>query len=177
MADLTEQPIPDVDVFCPDCGAEPVLGPEGKRAVEHRLGAAGYLHDDMNFRCSDGECGNKWAHGVPVGEYELEDADDLRCHSCRHDPACSGEQFYRVHRVVLNRQPSPAAAGSVTLHLKCPRCFLFARAPRDMDNRGVSLVGYPDITGSVENEDVTPYGWTDDRFEGAETKEGVTDAE
>lgn len=162
MADLEPQPVPDVPIFCPECGGEPVKQ-SGELLVEHRLGNMGYLHDDQNPECS--ECGNTWAHGVPVGEYEWADSDDLRCHSCRHDPDLEDDQFYRVHRVVMSRKASPGGPGRVTLHLKCPRCYLFSKAEREQDHRGVALVGFPDITGSVDHEDVKPYGYEAERAE------------
>lgn len=144
--ELNDQPVPDVPIFCPSCGGDPVKTAEELR-VEHRLSAMGYLHDDQEPECS--ECGHNWTHGVPVGEFE--GGDDLRCHSCRHDPGLERDQFYRVHRVVWQQ------GDDVLLHLKCPRCFLFTTAERQRDNRGVALVGYPDITGSTEDAD--PYGW------------------
>lgn len=162
MADLEPQPIPDVPVYCPECGGEPVKQ-SGELKVEHRLGAMGYLHDDQNFECS--ECGNTWAHGVPVGEIEWDDADDLRCHSCRHDPDLDEEQYYRVHRVVPSRESSPGGPGEVTLHLKCPRCHLFSKVQRQMGKKGIALVGFPDITGSVDHEDVEAYGYDEGRWE------------
>lgn len=146
--ELTEQSVPEVPVFCPECGGEPVKTAEELR-VEHRLGAMGYLHDDQVFECSD--CAHEWTHGVPQGAFE--GGGDLRCHSCRHDPGLEGDQFYRVHRVVSEQ------GDQVLLHLKCPRCYLFSKTKREQDNGGVALVGYPDITGSTEGAD--PYGWQD----------------
>jgi len=151
--DLDQPDLPEVDVFCPHCGARPIYMPEELVDVQHRLSASGYLHDDMAFRCSSDECGEQWTHGVPIGEYELDDVDDLQCHSCRNDPALDGDQYYRVHRVHIKRQSTAAQVGFVELHLKCPRCYLFAKAERDTDKRGVALVGFPDITGSIKAAD------------------------
>lgn len=151
MAELAEQPTPDVDVFCPHCGGRPVYGPDEQAAVQHRLSATGYLHDDLKFRCS--ECGEHWAHGMPVGEYDVADhVDQLTCHSCRHDPACEHDQYYRVKGVLLTRLPSPGGPGQVKLVLKCPRCKLHSTVKRhltDQDGTPGLLVGYPDVTGAV----------------------------
>lgn len=155
--ELEEQPTPDVSVFCPDCGADPVYTPDEKLAVQHRLSAAGYLHDDMTLRCSDTECRNQWTHGVPVDGFD--GGEDLVCDSCKHDPECDHTQYYRVHRSELRDQPTPESSGTVIYHLKCPRCYLFTTMEREVDNRGVSLVGYPDITGSMDGAD--PYGWAE----------------
>lgn len=154
MADeLTEQAVPDVPVFCPECGGQPAQDLDELR-VQHNLSAMGYLHDDQMLEC--GDCENAWTHGVPIGTYG---ADDLECDSCRHDPNLDEPQYYRVHRVVPSRQATPGSAGRITLHLKCPRCYLFKKVERQMDNRGVALVGFPEITGSMDGAD--PYGWAE----------------
>lgn len=166
MVELAEQPIPDVDVFCPRCGGEPQQTPDELR-VQHRLSAMGYKHDDQTFTCS--ECEHDWTHGVPVGEYDLQDADDLRCHSCRHDPEVDETPWYFVHRVKLQRAPSAANRGQFTLHLKCPRCYLFASTTRETDRKGVALVGYPPITGEIKEDETPAYGWVPEvRLDGAE---------
>lgn len=150
---LEEQALPSVPVYCPECGGEPTRDLDELR-VEHNLAAMGYLHDDQTLEC--GECGNKWTHGVPVGEFH--GGQDLLCDSCNHDPDLEEPQYYRVHRVVPSRRATPGAGARLTLHLKCPRCFLFKKVERTMDNRGVGLVGYPDITGSTD--EAQEYGWT-----------------
>jgi len=144
-----QQPAPETPLFCPDCGAELDTSTEDL-LVEHRLSAMGYLHDDQVLTCP--ECGSQSTHGVPVGEFE--GGLDLECRSCRHDPSLEQPQFYRVHRVVWQQ------GDQARLHLKCPRCFHFRSVERERDNRGVALVGYPDITGSTEGAD--PYGWHED---------------
>jgi len=146
--------LPPVDVFCPSCGGEPLLTPSEVESVEHRLRATGYTRVEIRLRCV--ACDERWRHGVPIGEYELDDADDLRCHSCRHDPSLSGEQWYLVHRVEIDPEWDDAA--DIGLHLKCPRCYLFTKAGRDADRNGLALVGYPQSTGSVIEAD-QPYGY------------------
>lgn len=150
--ELTEQTLPeDVPIFCPECGAPPE---DNQAQMQHQLSAMGYLHDDQSAQCA--ECGHRWTHGVPVGGGTT--GQDLRCRMCRHDPDLGHDQFYRVHRVVFSRQASPGGPGRVTLHLKCPRCYHFLKVEREQDQKGVALVGYPDITGEVEGAD--EYGWT-----------------
>lgn len=145
--ELSEQPVPDVPIFCPECGGEPVRSAD-EIQVQHRLSAMGYLHDDQDPECS--ECGHSWTHGVPVGQFE--GGEDLLCDSCQHDPSLKRPVYYRVHRVEWQQ------GDRVLLHLKCPRCYLFTTVERERDNRGVALVGYPDITGSTDGAD--EYGWT-----------------
>lgn len=151
--ELTEQAVPEVPVYCPECGGEPSQDTDELR-VQHSLANMGYLHDDQTLECS--ECGNRWTHGVPVGEFD--GGQDLVCDSCQHDETLEGAQYYRVHRVVPSREASPGGAGIVTLHLKCPRCYLFKKVKREMDHRGIALVGFPPITGSMTG--AQEYGWT-----------------
>lgn len=156
MSDIEDAPAPrsvdeDVEVSCPECGGEPNYQPEEALAVQERLQANGYLHNDINLKCT--ECGHSWPHGVPRGEFD--GYDDLECSACGHEAML-------VHRVRLTDPPGDGG-GEVTLHLKCPRCYQFDRTQRKMDRNGVTLVGYPGLTGEI-NSEVNPYGWIPDRY-------------
>lgn len=142
---LERQPVP-TDSRCPSCGGEPLLDREGKQAVEHRLSANGYLHDDICLECED--CGERWTCGVPQGTYE--GGGDLWCSSC-------GESWMLVHR--LSRK-GDIGDDEVTLHLKCPRCFYFDKTVRAFAEDNIALMGYPPITGNVEDA-TTTYGYPD----------------
>lgn len=134
--DLAEQPVPAAS-RCPECGGEPL--PD---RVVHNLSAMGYKHDDIKQVCS--ECGHEWLNGCPIGEFDRpEYAADLWCDSC-------DETWMLVHRVAPKDR-------WVTLHLKCPNCYAFDKARRSPDNRGIALVGYPQITGQTEG--AQPYGY------------------
>lgn len=135
MTDLEAQPLPP-DADCPDCGGDPEPDPR------HNLSALGYLHDDIPFECSD--CGRNWTHGVPVGEYDGPLADDLHCDSCE-------SEYGLVHRVVPNDD-------EVVLHMKCPECYYFWHVERTPGDTGTALVGYPQITGEIDDE-TDPYGY------------------
>lgn len=126
-------PVPD-DATCPYCGGDA----EAVDPVAHRLSAIGYTHDDVEMECAD--CESTWPLGIPIGEFEGEEAEDLFCSSCE-------KRFMRVHRVV----PRWRSEDKVMLHLKCPNCYYFDKQQRVAGDGGKVLVGYPDITGSVAN--------------------------
>lgn len=131
---LEAQPEPS-GVTCPLCGGDPA-------GARHNLAAIGYLHDDITLSCE--ECGHSWVHGVPIGEYEGDRADELFCAHCE-------ERYGLVHRVEVGD-------GQVTLHVKCPACRAFWLVPREPDDAGVALTGYPQTTGAV-TDGTEPYGY------------------
>lgn len=145
---------------CPSCG-EPLNDHQIDDAIVHeRLVDNGYLHDDKNFVCEScgygAEVGENWVHGCPIGDFD--GGDDLRCE-------CGAWRM--VHRVVSTGKCKTsegdtfrAPQGGVLLHTKCPACFSFWKIRRDRDPNGVSLIGYPQITGEV-GDDTVPYGWKD----------------
>lgn len=141
--ELDKQSVPS-DSSCPYCGSAPT----DESQVEHRLSNIGYLHDDIQLRCS--ECDQSWICGVPIGEYDGERADELFCDSCE-------TRYMRVHRVELHREGDD----EVVIHLKCPNqdCLHFDKIVRQPGERGVVLMGYPDITGEVEGAEA--YGYND----------------
>lgn len=147
MTELSEQPTPSAST-CPYCGGEP------EHDATHTLSAMGYLHDDVHLTCAD--CGQGWTSGVPVGEYDGPLADDLFCTACE-------ERYGLVHRVEI-RDPT-----SVRVHVKCPNtdCYHFWTFDREGDNRGIVLMGYPQITGDVDGAD-EPYGYQDDLHDGGD---------
>jgi len=134
--ELTEQPAPE-DARCPECHAAPTE----ESITRHRLSNLGYLHDDVYWECT--ECGNEWLSGIPIGEYD--GGDDLWCESC-------GSEWMLTHRVLPN-------GDTVILHLKCPNdeCYHWKDIERSTDGVGRALVGYPQITGSIEG--CKPYGY------------------
>jgi transcription elongation factor Elf1 len=137
MPDLSQQERPR-DSTCPNCGAEPTDESIRKR----HLSKLGYRHEDIYLECT--ECDEEWIVGVPIGEFDREeDAADLWCDSC-------DETWMLVHRV------RPMAT-TIELHLKCPHCLTFGTAARDLGERRIGLVGYPQITGETEGCD--PYGY------------------
>lgn len=145
VQDLEKQAVPS-DSMCPYCGGTPT----DESVIEHRLSANGYLHDDIHMQCQD--CSNEWPCGVPIGEIDDDYSADLYCDSCE-------KRYMRIHRVAPD-WGAPGGRERVLLHLKCPNCFFFDKVIRDCGDRGVALVGYPDITGSREN--AKPYGWSGD---------------
>lgn len=129
---------------CPECGGEP----DDESSRRYQLSAMGYLHQDVRFVCSD--CEFKWSCGVPVdGSDEEPDFPgrngSLWCDSC--DSA-----WMLVHRV------APKSA-NVELHLKCPNpnCHYFTRVRRKTGPNNHALVGYPQLTGNLE--DCTAFGY------------------
>ena len=164
MSDIEDAPAPreigeDLEVRCPECGGEPNYQPDEALAVQERLQSNGYLHNDISIKCT--ECGHSWPHGVPRGEWD--GYGDLSCEACGHETML-------VHRVRLNTAPEDGE-GEVTLHLKCPECYKFDRTARKMDRNGVSLVGYPQLTGEIDST-VNPYGWLPDRHGQPERADG-----
>lgn len=141
--ELDEQSVPS-DSMCPYCGGEPT----DESARRHDLSAIGYLHDDVHLQCED--CDSEWAVGIPIGEIDDEYAADLFCDSCE-------SRYMRVHRVAPRWRRDDESDRKVLLHLKCPNCYYFDKVVRDCGPQGISLVGYPDITGS--REDADEYGW------------------
>lgn len=140
-----KQPVPD-DTTCPYCGADV----HDDNVVKHRLSAMGYIHDDIEMECD--ECGQTWPLGVPVGEFEGDEAEKLFCSSCE-------SRFMRIHRVAPRWNSDPDNR-KVMLHLKCPNCYYFEKQQRDVGPNGRSLVGYPDITGSTDG--ASPEGYRDE---------------
>lgn len=143
--DAERQPVPD-ESMCPYCGGEPT----DESARDHQLSAIGYMHDDIRMECAD--CDTQWTCGVPIGEVDDGRAEDLFCDSCT-------QRYMRIHRVAPDWNARENRK-RVLLHLKCPNCFYFDKAVRDCGPKGISLVGYPDITGSTEDADA--YGWPED---------------
>lgn len=139
---LDHQPVPS-ESRCPYCGGDPT----DRSERHHSLSVLGYLHDDIQMECE--ECGRTWPCGVPVGEYDGPGAEELFCDSCE-------QRFMRVHRV--NWDPR-GRRDYFIIHLKCPNpeCYYFAKLQREPDGGGTALLGYPDITGSVES--AKPYGY------------------
>lgn len=146
MTKSEKQPIPS-ESNCPYCGGAPT----DESQAEHRLSNLGYIHDDIGLRCSD--CEQEWWCGVPIGSWK--GGEDLFCTSC-------DARFMRVHRVAVNG----AGDGYLMLHLKCPNpdCYYFKTVTRSVDANGVSLVGYPDITGSMDGADA--WGYEDEKKPG-----------
>lgn len=152
---IKPQAIPD-ETACPYCGAPPT----DESTVEHNLSACGYLHDDIKLECRD--CGESWMCGVPVGGHADGDSDavpDLFCASCDHHRLL-------VHRVELVTAPTSDAIPDdistlVQLHLKCPSCNWFTTTVRAPDRSGVALVGYPSITGDLEDAAASGYPTSD----------------
>lgn len=134
---------PEAEITCPECDAAPTE--ESERNVH--LSDIGYLHADTSYVCSEcdygREQGERWVHGVPVGE-ATEFAEDLQCDKC-------DEGWYLIHRI----QPLD---DEVRLHKKCPICADFCFGHREIDNEGRVLVGYPQITGDLNPD--KPYGYT-----------------
>jgi rubredoxin len=165
---LSEQRIPS-NTTCPYCGAEPT----GDSKVKHQLSAVGYLHDDIHLECS--ECDEKWACGVPIGQVDDGYNEDLYCDSCT-------DRYMQIHRLQvdfkgmaerlrqieeesgvasINHMERDELAEKInpllTIHLKCPNCYYFKKISRTFDDRGVALMGFPEITGSREG--ASEYGW------------------
>lgn len=155
---LEDQPIP-AKSRCPECGDEPT----DESLVEHHLSNMGYLHDDIELRC---ENDHTWVCGVPIGRDD-EYGEDLHCDSC-------GDRFMLVHRVQITREAAlqwgrrDRESLPINVHLKCPNgcedenaeaCFYFKSVKRESDERGIALIGYPQITGSREGAE--PYGWNE----------------
>lgn len=134
--DLTEQPLP-AETRCPNCGSRPT----DESVTKHNLSNMGYLHDDVHLQCSEDGCDGRWTLGVPIGE-ETRFAESLTCDSCGG--------YCLVHRV----HPKPE---TVTLHLKCPECYFFKKIIRKLDDNDLALVGYPQITGTLDEAE--PWGW------------------
>lgn len=141
--DTDEPPIP-AETRCPGCGSDPT----DESARRMQLSNLGYLHQDIKFACRD--CNTEWICGVPIGEFDRPEGDELWCSSC-------DESRMLVHRVVADTNP---VATVVTLHLKCPNCFAFTKSKRKPDSAGVALVGYPATTG--ETADAEPFGYRDE---------------
>lgn len=135
---LGPEPAPE-DVGCPGCGARPTA----ESIAQHRLSANGYLHDDVQYECS--ECDRSWVHGIPIGEGG---ADDLWCMVCDN-------AWKFIHRVDVSR----SGKDSVLLHVKCPNCYHFDKITRRPGRNGVALVGYPPITGATDT--AQDYGYPD----------------
>lgn len=149
---MSKAEVPD-NARCPDCGAKPTEDQIDRAKVHDRLSNIGYKHGDFKFDCP--ECDTSFTHGVPVGEFD--GGTDLWCDPC--------EEYFYVHRVKAKGPCSPtdgddfhAPDDGVLLHLKCPGCFRFKKVKRDNDRRGVALIGYPPITGEVD-DDTRPYGY------------------
>lgn len=142
--EMEHQAVPSA-TMCPYCGGKPT----DASARDHQLSAVGYLHDDIQLTCRD--CDSEWACGMPIGELDHPMAEDLYCDSCT-------DRFMRVHRVAPD-WGCPENRQRVLIHAKCPNCFYFDKFVRECGPRGIALMGYPDITGSLEN--ASEYGWSD----------------
>lgn len=140
-----------VHVTCPECDGEPQYQPNEALTVQERLQASGYLHNDIKLKCT--ECGSTWTHGVPRGQTEW--FEDLDCAAC-------GWEYVLIHRVRINHVAEDGRSAEVLLNYKCPKCYYFNSVHRRTDSSLCALVGYPQITGLIETEDVTPYGWEAD---------------
>lgn len=129
---LEEQPIPS-ETNCPGCGASPTE----ESVLRHGLSDMGYLHDDIWLECQ--ECENRWVCGVPIGEGGY---DDLWCNSC-------DDNYGWMHRF----EPWEDRDGEdcYRLHLKCETCNIFWHVKRYPDDNGLTLVGYPPITGQQDS--------------------------
>lgn len=136
--ELDEQPIPE-ETHCPNCRAKPTE----ESVRQHKLSTLGYTHDDVQLECR--ECDNTWILGIPIGQ-ELEYGDDLWCSSC-------DDSAMLVHRVMVK----PDNQMVVKFHLKCPKCYYFKTIDRRCDDDNIALVGYPAITGTVQEND--PFGF------------------
>lgn len=144
---LQKQKTPE-DSMCPYCGGDPT----GESEVKHRLSAMGYKHDDVELKCSD--CGETWPCGVPIGSYDGKRAAELFCDSCQ-------DRYMLTHRVEPNWKKADEQGSDgweVLVHLKCPNCYYFKRIRRSCGNRGVALMGYPQITGEID-EEASPDGY------------------
>lgn len=128
---LTEQDVPNAE-YCPYCGAEATVESQAR----HSLSDLDYLHDDVSYDCS--ECGEGWTHGVPIGEYSGELADEKWCDAC-------DDSYALVHRVDTSPLPD-----ELILHFKCPNCYKFTSRRRTVTDRKIVLVGDPRITGETE---------------------------
>jgi uncharacterized protein with PIN domain len=120
---------------CPDCGTVPTE----ESVRDKQLSDLGYLHQDTFFECES--CSREWTCGVPIGSSDTY-AEELFCKACQ-------DSWYRVHRVKVNPVES-GPGGTFHLHLKCPNCYDFERIDREVDNRGIALVGWPQITGEMD---------------------------
>lgn len=135
VSDVSPADVPE-NSSCPVCGSEPT----DESVANHRLSDMGYLHDDVNLQCSN--CDNDWTLGIPLGEFN--GGNYLWCDSC-------DDSQYLVHRVDFKDE---------RIHLKCPNCFHFENIEVDPDERGINLIGYPQITGATDNSEA--YGYTDE---------------
>lgn len=150
MTELDEADIGQVrKSCCPECGERVT----DESIVNHQLSAAGYLHDDVKLKCSNG---HEWVLGVPIGEHG---ADDMWCDSCGAAMA--------VHRVEVNRalaQPLIHDTGGprMKLHLKCPNCYYFDTTHREANDHGTALIANPRTTGGIEDADDEYSGYPTD---------------
>lgn len=147
VADLSPADVPS-ESSCPTCGADPT----DESVLEHRLSDMGYTHDDVRLECANPDCENDgWTLGVPIGEFD--GGSDLWCASC-------DETQYLVHRIHV--VTGEEGEDKLRVHLKCPNCYHFPLPPpeRELDDMGVSLIGYPQITGATEG--ARPDGYVDD---------------
>lgn len=179
---MEEQPYPEASK-CPECGGEPT----DESKVHHRLSAVGYLHDDGSLKCSD--CGETWSIGRPIGRFD--GGDDLWCGSCDegfmrvHRVQLVEDDHYKKYNLHLkcpNHSPFDCEACPATIfepkrdsdgRIYCPACgheyepndvpgcVHFKTIQRESDEDGLALVGYPDITGSMDGA-TDAYGYPED---------------
>lgn len=147
--EVQQRDVPDA-AKCPYCGKKP--GEEEQ--IKHQLSKNGYHHDDIHIDC---ECGEKYVLGRPVGEN-----NDIG-----QDLICGCGRYMRVHRIGSIRPDTDTEESRymVTLHLKCPDCNYFTKTQRWSDNDSCVLIGYPDITGEIDDS-TKPYGYVEGKKPG-----------
>ena len=135
---LKEQKFPS-ETRCPYCGSPP----SEDSGVLHKLSHLGYLHDDIEMDCSNEACGHRWQCGVPIGSDDSAE-EELFCSSC-------SSRFGLVHRISLH-------GDMFHIQLKCPNkeCHYVWYIDRKIYD-GMTLVGYPVITGYRETAETYDY--------------------
>lgn len=140
------QGVPDRAV-CPICGGEPV-------EENHSLSDIGYTDDEIMLFC---ENDHSWMVGVPIGEWGR---DFFECESC--------ESLALPHMLIFSEGIIQSYAGGrmdrlpFKLKVKCVSCYHTQDEDFELDENGVFLFGYPQVTGSIE--DAQPKGWMEHDF-------------
>lgn len=124
------------DISCPECNGEPV------DTVSINLSMLGYKARDNTYTCSD--CGNSWACGHPVGEYDGPHSRDPVCNCCG-----STGYLYQLHEGVEG----------LALRFKCPDCYYVWVREREFVD-GAITVGYGEVMGTTK--ETKPWGYEDD---------------
>lgn len=156
---------------CPECGGEP----SAEDLARHKLSDIGYLHDDQTFECPD--CAHRYTHGVPIDEFDG-NAEDLWCDVCNlgymrvhrvrganeesvgldlkcphhHDFNCPHCGCHIPADGVLLTSAGVRVCPDCVEYIpkdEVPYCYYFDTTSREVDDRGVSLVGFPEITGQL----------------------------